>query len=146
MPTVSLCWRGGCGAPTKPSSWRSISPLRRCLTRRGANPAPIATDAERFFRLPAEVALRLLGRAIVQVGEEGPVQLAKLEMLYETLREATLQAGPARLRRTLAGALIALSGPKLAVERAPPRKAARRQQQNRLTTRPYDRRKRPKHR
>jgi tRNA(Ile)-lysidine synthase len=107
---------------------------------------PIATDAERFLRLPAEVALRLLGRAIVQVGDEGPLQLAKLEMLYETLREAALHPGSARLRRTLAGALIALSGPKLAVERAPPRRAARRQPQNRLTTRPYDRRKRPKHR
>jgi tRNA(Ile)-lysidine synthase len=107
---------------------------------------PVATDAERFFRLPAEVALRLLGRAIVQVGDEGPVQLAKLEMLYEAFREAASQPGPARLRRTLAGALIALAGTKLAVERAPPRATARRRQQNRLTTRRYDPRSRRKRR
>jgi tRNA(Ile)-lysidine synthase len=107
---------------------------------------PIATDADRFFGLPAEVALRLLARAIVQVGDEGPLQLAKLEVLYEAFRHAALQPPPVRLRRTLAGALIALSGPKLAVERAPPRKAAPRQQHRRLTTRRYDRRGPPKRR
>ena len=37
-------------------------------------------------RLPAEVALRLLGRAIARTGDEGPVQLGKLETLYEALR------------------------------------------------------------
>jgi tRNA(Ile)-lysidine synthase len=107
---------------------------------------PITTDAERFFRLPTEVALRLLGRAIIQVGDEGPVQLAKLEMLYEMLCEAASKPGPVRLRRTLAGALIGLTGPKLAVERAPPRRSARRPQENRLTTRSSGRRKRSKHR
>ena len=32
--------------------------------------------------LPAEVALRLLGRAIAHAGNEGPVELGKLELLY----------------------------------------------------------------
>ena len=47
---------------------------------------PIVFDAEQFNRLPAEVALRLLGRAIARAGDEGPVQLGKLETLYEALR------------------------------------------------------------
>ncbi len=88
---------------------------------------PVAADAERFFGLPSEVALRLLGRAVVSVGNEGPVQLAKLEMLFEALRSAMTQPpSPARLRRTLAGALVTLAGSRLTVERAPPRSAARR--------------------
>ncbi len=59
---------------------------------------PIVFDAARFRDLPAEVALRLLGRAVAQTGDEGPVELGKLEQLYEVLR----QSRPP-LRRTLAG-------------------------------------------
>ncbi len=46
---------------------------------------PIVFPAEKFVRLPAEVALRLLGRAIAQTGDEGPVQLGRLEALFEAL-------------------------------------------------------------
>ena len=48
----------------------------------------------RFDRLPAEVALRLLGRAIARTGDEGPVQLGKLETLYEALRMERRSASP----------------------------------------------------
>ena len=68
--------------------------------------------------MPAEVALRLLGGAIAHAGDEGPVELAKLEALYDSLRRAH-----SRLRRTLAGALITLNSEQLTVERAPPRRA-----------------------
>jgi len=78
---------------------------------------PIAFEAVRFRDLPAEVALRLLGRAITHAGDEGAVELGKLEMLYEALRQAR---GP--LRRTLAGALVSLGGGRLSVERSPPRR------------------------
>ena len=78
---------------------------------------PIALAAARFGRLPAEVALRLLGRAVAHAGDEGPVELAKLEQLY-----TALVAARAPLRRTLAGALITLSGEELVIERAPPRR------------------------
>jgi tRNA(Ile)-lysidine synthase len=100
---------------------------------------PIVVEAQRFFQLPEEVGLRLLARAIVQVGD-GPVQLAKLEALYEAFRDAAARSGTARLRRTLAGAQITLTGPRLAVERAPPRKASR-QTHSCLTTRRFGRRK-----
>jgi tRNA(Ile)-lysidine synthase len=77
---------------------------------------PIVFEALRFAELPAEVALRLLGRAVAHAGDEGPVELGKLELLYDTLRQSR-----APLRRTLAGALITFAGGKLSVERAPPR-------------------------
>jgi tRNA(Ile)-lysidine synthase len=86
---------------------------------------PIVVDADKFALLPTEAALRLLGRAIARVGNEGPVQLGKLETLYEALQSArTIRVR--RLRRTLAGALVTLSANKLAVERAPARRATAR--------------------
>jgi len=77
---------------------------------------PIIFDAERFRALPAEIGLRLLGRAIAHAGNEGPVELGKLEVLYAALRHEV------RLRRTLAGALVTLTGRQLTVERAPSRR------------------------
>jgi len=80
---------------------------------------PIVFEAARFGDLPAEVGLRLLGRAIAHTGDEGPVELGKLEDLYEALRQSR-----ARLRRTLAGASITLARDRLVIERAPARRAA----------------------
>jgi tRNA(Ile)-lysidine synthase len=79
---------------------------------------PIAFETARFAGLPAEVALRLLGRAIAHAGDEGPIELAKLEALYDSLRQA--HSG---LRRTLAGALITLTSASLTVQRAPKRRS-----------------------
>ena len=81
---------------------------------------PRVFDAKGFRRLPEEIALRLLGRAVAVMAEEGPVELGKLEGLYTALATA---AGPRRFRRTLAGALITLDHDRLMVERAPPRRA-----------------------
>lgn len=78
---------------------------------------PIVFAAAQFLDLPAEVALRLLGRAIAHTGNEGPVELGKLELLYHALRQAR-----APLRRTLAGAVVALTRLRLTVERAPARR------------------------
>ncbi len=99
---------------------------------------PIRLDAEKFIRLPEEVALRLLGRAIVHAAGELPLRLGRLEALYDWLAETNSTSdsksdsklGSMRLRRarrTLAGALITLAGGGLTIERAPPRsKPARR--------------------
>jgi tRNA(Ile)-lysidine synthase len=95
---------------------------------------PIRLDAEKFIRLPAEVALRLLGRAIVHAAGELPLRLGRLEALYEELAEPGPRSDstsnsrrPGRGRRTLAGALITLQSGRLTIEPAPPRsKPARR--------------------
>jgi tRNA(Ile)-lysidine synthase len=79
---------------------------------------PVIFDAAQFIGLPAEVGLRLLGRAIAHTGDEGPVELGKLEALYEALRQAS------RLRRTLAGAVVTLGDHRLSIERAPARRAS----------------------
>jgi tRNA(Ile)-lysidine synthase len=80
---------------------------------------PIVFSAGAFGDLPHEVGLRLLGRAIAHVGDEGPVELGKLEVVYDSVR-----ASPPLTQRTLAGALISLRGGKLTVESAPPRRTA----------------------
>jgi tRNA(Ile)-lysidine synthase len=91
---------------------------------------PVLLDAEKFIRLPAEVALRLLGRAVVHAAGELPLRLGRLEALYDTLAEP-ISEGAVRLRhdrvrRTLAGALITLAAGRITVERAPPRSKATR--------------------
>jgi tRNA(Ile)-lysidine synthase len=80
---------------------------------------PIVFERAGFADLPPEVALRLLGRAITHTGDEGPVELGKLEALYEALRQA-----PGAMRRTLAGAVVTLGDDRVAVERAPARRSA----------------------
>jgi tRNA(Ile)-lysidine synthase len=79
--------------------------------------APIAFAATRFRDLPAEVGLRLLGRAIAHAGHEGPVELGKLEMLYDVLCRSRQP-----LRRTLAGAMVTLARGQVVIEPAPPRR------------------------
>jgi tRNA(Ile)-lysidine synthase len=82
----------------------------------------IAFDAAEVLSfLPDEIALRLLGRAIAKFGDEGPVELGKLEVLHSALLRA-LRAGQ-RLRRSLAGAIVTLEWPSLTIERAPPRRS-----------------------
>jgi tRNA(Ile)-lysidine synthase len=80
---------------------------------------PVSFPAAPYSLLPREVALRLLGLAIERIGDEGPVELGKLETLH-----ASLYRSRARLRRTLAGAMITLEGNELRIERAPRRRLA----------------------
>jgi tRNA(Ile)-lysidine synthase len=81
----------------------------------------IVFEALDYARLPDEIALRVLGRAVAELGSEGPVELGKLEALQAAL-DAAQMAGNGRFRRSLAGALISLSDDKINVERAPPRR------------------------
>jgi tRNA(Ile)-lysidine synthase len=84
---------------------------------------PVTIAAGPFFRAPEEISLRLLGRAIERVGNEGPAELAKLEALHAALKDAS-DAGQ-RLRRTLAGAVVGVGKGRLIVERAPARRGGR---------------------
>jgi tRNA(Ile)-lysidine synthase len=99
------------------------------LSKRG----PISMDAEKLSGLPAEVALRVLGRAIALAGDEGTLQLGKLEALHVVLQAAMVDK--VRLRRTLAGALVTYSGNRVSVETAPPRSKSRARRT--LTTRQH---------
>ena len=88
-------------------------------------PQSIAFGASGYFQLPAEIALRLLGRAVAKFGDEGPVELAKLEALKAALdaaQKAGQKAGKARFRRSLAGAIVTLGPREIVVDRAPPRR------------------------
>jgi tRNA(Ile)-lysidine synthase len=91
--------------------------------RLGLRPAAwtIAFDARGLRDVPAEIALRVIGRAASEVGDEGPVELGKLEALCESLADALDNSSP-RFRQTLAGAMVSLQRDRLIVERAPPRR------------------------
>lgn len=81
-----------------------------------------AFDAIGFSKLPDEIALRLLSRTIARAGDEGPVELGKLETLFAALTQTMHKdKGAPRFRRTLAGASITLEGERLVVECAPAR-------------------------
>jgi tRNA(Ile)-lysidine synthase len=81
---------------------------------------PIVIAGRGFADLPAEVGLRLLGHAVTHAGDEGPVELGKLEALQAALLRKPPASG--RFRRTLAGAIVTLTADRLVVERAPPRR------------------------
>jgi tRNA(Ile)-lysidine synthase len=91
--------------------------------RLGSRPAAwtIAFDAAGLRDVPAEIVVRLIGRAAAEVGDEGPVELGKLEAMCESLAGA-FDRSTGRFRRTLAGAMVSLQRDRLIVERAPPRR------------------------
>ncbi|MCW5694866.1 MAG: tRNA lysidine(34) synthetase TilS [Pseudolabrys sp.] len=96
-----------------------------------AGPArgPLTFNAADLARLPGEIRLRLIGRALDRLGTEGPVELGKLEALVEALDEALDEVlgealnGGIRWRRSLAGALVTLQRDNVTVETAPPRRS-----------------------
>jgi tRNA(Ile)-lysidine synthase len=82
-------------------------------------------DAKAFAAMPEEIRLRLLLRAINRFGHEGPAELGKVEALLAALDQAVAaddRGRRARLRQTLAGALISLIDGRIRVEPAPPRR------------------------
>jgi tRNA(Ile)-lysidine synthase len=86
-------------------------------------------EAKAFVAMPDEIRLRLLKRAIDRVGHEGPAELGKVETLLTALDQAVAdKAGrrpkinQARLKQTLAGALVSLTDGRIRVEPAPPRR------------------------
>jgi len=85
----------------------------------------IALPAAEWANAPAEIRLRLLGRLIAMAGDEGDVELAKLESCEGALTAHLGTHRPERFRRTLAGATVTLEGGQLTVARAPPRRKTR---------------------
>ena len=73
--------------------------------------------------LPEEIRLRLLKRAIDRAGHEGTAELGKLEALLAALDRAIADHKKrARLKQTLAGAVISLTSGRIHVDPAPPRR------------------------
>lgn len=91
--------------------------------QRGAR-SRIEFDLAAFCRLSDEMRVRLLLRAIDRQGHEGPPELGKVEALLGALGDALRGPGkaPPRFRQSLAGALIGISGDRLTIEPAPPRR------------------------
>jgi len=85
----------------------------------------LALDRRVLHDMPPDIALRLLGRALGTIGDEGPVELGKLEALSDALT-AAMAGGAARFRRTLAGAMVSLQSDCIMIERAPARRRRRR--------------------
>ena len=81
---------------------------------------PVAFANGAFFRVPDEIGIRLLGRAIEAAGDEGPLELGKLETLFDALKDARKAGMP--VRRTLAGAIVSLETGRLTIARAPARR------------------------
>ena len=97
---------------------RVIAALGAEMAGQGA----ITLPAANFTKLPSEIALRVLGRAVAKRATEGPVELGKLEALLAAVVSAAQKRPKAAFRRTLAGALVSASGEKISVEAAPARK------------------------
>ena len=87
-----------------------------------AGQGAISLPAASFVKLPSEIALRVLGRAVAKRATEGPVELGKLEALLAAVVSAAQTRQKAPFRRTLAGALVSATGEKINVEAAPARK------------------------
>jgi tRNA(Ile)-lysidine synthase len=99
--------------------------LKRLALPQEPDAARLAFDARGFAELPAEIGLRLLGRGIGRVGNEGPVELAKLEALFDALVHWREGGESGCFRRTLAGALLTADAKRLIIERAPARRRPR---------------------
>ena len=94
---------------------RSQASAAQARARSVAGPAARSTiDAGDFSRCRRELALRVLGRVIDWTGDEGPVELGKLEALCDAAagraRRWLAPMASRRFRRTLAGALVTLDG------------------------------------
>ena len=91
----------------------------------GAKSQNAGFEAEAFARLPEEIRLRLLLRAIDRFGHEGPAELGKAEALLASLDRASRTATKTRqvrLKQTLAGAVVSLAGGRIVIAPAPPRR------------------------
>ena len=121
MQIASLQFKARAGA--KLADVKLQAALRKLAPGPWPQGGPVTMDAAEFYGLPDEIGLRVLDRIVGWAGDEGPVELAKLEAFSAALRAAMgSESVNARFRRTLAGAVLTLSRGLLTVETAPPRR------------------------
>lgn len=98
----------------------------RYLASIGGDAPMTGFDLAAFAALSAEIRVRLLMRMINRVGHEGPAELGKVEALLEAIDQAVSgnrpAAGGARLKQTLAGAVVSIAKGRIQFAPAPPRK------------------------
>ena len=110
---------------------RGLAPEARGASSQG--PGARIFDARTFAAMPEEIRLRLLLRAIDQIGHEGPAELGKVEALLSVLDRAVApstvtgrskpkQTVKQTLKQTLAGALVSLIDGRISITPAPPRR------------------------
>jgi len=73
------CWPRGSSAAD--AAIEAVTIKRSIIWPACASVPRAGVRAAGFFILPTEIGLRILGRAITRLGDEGPVELAKLEAL-----------------------------------------------------------------
>jgi tRNA(Ile)-lysidine synthase len=88
----------------------------------GLGTRKVVVSSADWRSFPDEITLRILGRAIGEIGIEGPVEFGKLEALNEALC-AALAGGAQRFRRTLAGAMVSLQQDCIVIDQAPARRS-----------------------
>jgi tRNA(Ile)-lysidine synthase len=106
------------------------------LAARDGGGLTLTLSATEWTKAPAEIRLRLLGRLIVMAGDEGDIELGKLEACEQAVTAHLYGRAPERFRRTLAGAAITLAGGRLTISRAPPRRKVRTMTKTDDATRP----------
>jgi tRNA(Ile)-lysidine synthase len=110
---------------------KDLKPLARGASSQG--PGARIFDARTFAAMPEEIRLRLLLRAIDQIGHEGPAELGKVEALLSVLDRAVAasivtgrskpkQTAKQTFKQTLAGALVSLIDGRISIAPAPPRR------------------------
>jgi tRNA(Ile)-lysidine synthase len=99
-----------------------IDGAERYLKLRDTNPSQSGFDAKLFGAFPEEIRIRLLLRTIDRVGHEGPAELGKTEALLAALTRALAKKTPIPWKQTLAGAVISMTGDRIRIEPAPPRR------------------------
>ena len=119
------CWRGGCGAPTRRSRWRSTSPRPRCPSASGPLAARSCSMPKSFAACPPKWRCACSGApSRITATRAGRARQARGALRARSRARRGRARGPLRLRRTLAGALVTLAAGRLVVERAPPRAIA----------------------
>lgn len=98
-----------------------VDGAERYLALKDGDVSRAGFDAALFVAMPEEIRLRLLRRAIDRTGHEGPAELGKVETLLAALDQALGERG-GQLKQTLAGAVISVSGGRITVAPAPPRR------------------------
>ena len=97
------------------------------LRRSAARPAPAGRqtyDAVTLFAAPRAVLLRLMERALSEIGSPGAQRLSRLEALVDRLEQSFRRGAP--LRATLHGTLVSLGGTsRLELRAEKPRRSGR---------------------